>query len=255
MKKLQAGYIKLHRKFLDSHVHKLGSAAVCLFIDLLLLADQDGEIETSYSALQRVVNIRCHKTVLAALTQLKQAQAIDFSVRPNLFIKLINWGGYQAKQGMGKIPTNCGKNSHSAMGKSPIVYGKNSHSAIIRYPLDINNNINNSLYKNNKNFLYKEKFLDFNSPKTDLEKLILFYLKGTKHPALKKPDNNELLNAAVKNDVPHFQTILANCDNLQQAKKCVQKYVQEANGKYSMFYLAGMINSVRQEIESRENKQ
>ena len=104
--------------------------------------------------------------------------------------------------------------------------------------------------KKEKNF----KTLNFLNPQTDLEKLIRFYLEGVSHPALKKPNNNALLNRAVQNDIPHFQTILANCDDLRQAQECVKKYVSEAKGQYSMFYLAGMINSVRQEVESRENR-
>jgi len=84
--------------------------------------------------------------------------------------------------------------------------------------------------------------------------LALFYLKGTDHPGLKKVNNNEILNAAVRMDLPHFETVLANCRDLEQAKACVAHYVRQAKGTYSMYYLACQINSIRQEVESKEYK-
>ena len=108
-------------------------------------------------------------------------------------------------------------------------------------------------FKNNKNiFIYKK--LNFQNPQTDLEKLALFYLQGTDHPGLKKVNNNEILNAAVRMDLPHFETVLANCRDLEQAKACVAHYVRQAKGTYSMYYLACQINSIRQEVESKEYK-
>ena len=108
--------------------------------------------------------------------------------------------------------------------------------------------------KNKEFFISKKSNLDFQNPKTDLEKLALYYLQGTNHPGLKKPDNNEILNAAVHMDIPHFETILANCRDLEQAKACVARYVRRAKGLYSLYYLACQINSIRQEIESEELK-
>lgn len=258
MKIQNAGYIKLHRKFLMSHVHKLNGSAVCLFIDLLLLADKEGKVETSYTDLQTVVNIRCHKAIKVALEQLQQAGAIKFVSKPNLIIELENWGSYQARAKYGEnTHTNYGEITHSAMGKIPIVHGENTHTQneTIKVPVQLNKkeykNFKNS--KNNKEKIFN--LLNFQNPQTDLEKLIRFYLEGTCHPALKKPNANDLLNVAMAQDIPHFKTILANCDDLEQAKACVKKYVSEAKGTYSMFYLAGQINSIRQEVESRENRQ
>lgn len=110
-------------------------------------------------------------------------------------------------------------------------------------------------FKNNKNiFISKNLKLNFQNPTTDLERLALFYLQGTDHPGLKKVNNNEILNAAVRMDIPHFETILANCRDLKQAEACVARYVRQARGTYSLYYLACQINSIRQEVESEELK-
>ncbi len=55
-------------------------------------------------------------------------------------------------------------------------------------------------------------------------------------------------------DLPHFETVLANCRDLEQAEACVAHYVRQAKGTYSMYYLACQINSIRQEVESKEYK-
>lgn len=257
MKIQNAGYIKLHRKFLKSQVRKLNSATVCLFIDLLLLADKDGQIETSYREIQEVLKIGSRHTVINGLEQLKKADAIDYDTNPNLLIKLNNWGMYQARSGGAQnAPVSGAQNAPQVVQKmhqsgAKNAPPKNPHNEV---PVQLDKEYKN-ISKNSKNI--KEKFfktLNFQDPQTDLEKLIRFYLEGTCHPALKKPNANDLLNLAVQQDLPHFRTILANCDNLHQAQECVKKYVSEAKGVYSMFYLAGQINSIRQEVESRDNK-
>lgn len=250
----RVGYIKLHRKFLDSHVHKLKGAAFRLFIDLLLLADKDGILNTSFNGLVKETNIRCHKDIKRALEELKEAGAIQFESVPNLLIKLENWSSYQARNYGEKPHTTYGEKPHTPMGKNPTPYGEIPHTHINSVPVPLKENYKN-IFKNSETAKKQNsKILNFLEPQTDLEKLIRFYLEGTCHPALKKPNANDLLNLAVQQDLPHFRTILANCDNLEQAKACVKKYVSEAKGTYSMFYLAGQINSIRQEVESQENK-
>lgn len=257
MKIQNAGYIKLHRKFLKSQVRKLNSATVCLFIDLLLLADKDGQIETSVRELQEILGIGSHHTIKCGLEQLKKANAITVQQKPNLLIKLENWDTYQARATVAENATqSVAKSATDLWQKVPQSVAENAtpENAQLKVPVQLNKkeykNFKNS--KNNKEKIFN--LLNFQNPQTDLEKLIRFYLEGTCHPALKKPNANDLLNVAMAQDIPHFKTILANCDDLEQAKGCVKKYVSEAKGTYSMFYLAGQINSIRQEVESRENR-
>ena len=232
MKIQKTGYIKLHRRFLNSHVRKLNSATVCFFIDLLLLADKNGQIITSLTELQAVLGIGSKHTVLDALKQLEKVSAVSIVRKPNLQISVPNWSLYQARSSGAKTAPNGAENAPAQIHKVPVHY------------LD---------FKNNKNiFIYKK--LNFQNPQTDLEKLALFYLQGTDHPGLKKVNNNEILNAAVRMDLPHFETVLANCRDLEQAKACVAHYVRQAKGTYSMYYLACQINSIRQEVESKEYK-
>lgn len=255
MKIQTKGYIKLHRKFLESHVHQLKGSAFRLFIDLLLLADKEGTVDTSVREITKITNIKCNKDLKRALEELQNAGAIKFSNFPNLKIKLENWNSYQARSNTREKPyTSTREKPYTYVGKNPTESREIPYTPNNRVPVPITKEYKN-IFKNSKNVQERKlKMLNFQTPQTDLEKLIRFYLEGTRHPALKKPNNNDLLNLAVQNDIPHFKTILANCDDLEQAKKCVKKYVSEARGAYSMFYLAGMINSIRQEVESRENK-
>ena len=227
MKMQKTGYIKLHRRFLTSQVRKLNSATVCLFVDLLLLADQNGQIITSLTELQKVLGIGSKHTILDALKQLEKVSAVSVVRKPFLQITVPNFSVYQAR--------SCGaKNAPLQIHKVQVPY------------LD---------FKNNKNiFISKNLKLNFQNPTTDLERLALFYLQGTDHPGLKKVNNNEILNAAVRMDIAHFETILANCRDLKQAEACVARYVRQARGTYSLYYLACQINSIRQEVESEELK-
>lgn len=249
MKIQKTGYIKLHRRFLTSHVRKLNSATVCFFIDLLLLADKNGQIITSLTELQAALGIGSKHTVLDALKQLEKVSAVSVVRKPNLQISVPNWSLYQARSSGAKTAPNGAENA-------PWVVQKMHRSGAENAPVQIHKVPVPSLdFKNNKNiFISKKIFLNFQNPKTDLEKLALFYLKGTDHPALKKVNNNEILNAAVQLDIPHFKTVLANCRDLEQAKACVAHYVRQAKGTYSMYYLACQINSIRQEVESKEYK-
>ena len=118
-----------------------------------------------------------------------------------------------------------------------------------KVPVSIN------VFKEKEYFLAKSvPHLNITNPKTDLEKLALFFARGTKHPALKKPNANELLNIALKNDLPHFKTVLAACEDLEQAQKIVARFVKNSRGHYALYYLAQQVNSYRQELESEENK-
>nr|DAL61729.1 MAG TPA_asm: replisome organizer [Caudoviricetes sp.] len=240
MKMQKTGYIKLHRRFLTSQVRKLNSATVCLFVDLLLLADQNGQIITSLTELQKVLGIGSKHTILDALKQLEKVSAVSVVRKPFLQITVPNFSVYQAR--------SCGaKNAPGVVQKMHRSGAENAPAQIHKVPVHYLN------FKNNKNiFIYKK--LNFQNPQTDLEKLALFYLKGTDHPGLKKVNNNEILNAAVRMDLPHFETVLANCRDLEQAKACVAHYVRQAKGTYSMYYLACQINSIRQEVESKEYK-
>ncbi len=242
MKMQKTGYIKLHRRFLTSQVRKLNSATVCLFVDLLLLADQNGQIITSLTELQKVLGIGSKHTILDALKQLENVSAVSVVRKPFLQITVPNFSVYQAR--------SCGaKNAPVAVQKMHRSGAENAPAQIHKVPVP-------SLdFKNNKNiFISKNLKLNFQNPTTDLERLALFYLQGTDHPGLKKVNNNEILNAAVRMDIPHFETILANCRDLKQAEACVARYVRQARGTYSLYYLACQINSIRQELESEELK-
>lgn len=247
MKIQKTGYIKLHRRFLNSHVRKLNSATVCFFIDLLLLADKNGQIITSLTELQAVLGIGSKHTVLDALKQLEKVSAVSIVRKPNLQISVPNWSLYQARSSGTKTAPNGAENAPGVVQKMHRNGAENAPAQIHKVPVHYLD------FKNNKNiFIYKK--LNFQNPQTDLEKLALFYLQGTDHPGLKKVNNNEILNAAVRMDLPHFETVLANCRDLEQAEACVAHYVRQAKGTYSMYYLACQINSIRQEVESKEYK-
>ena len=243
MKLTNQGYIKLHRKFLTSHVSRLNTTAVYLFICLLLAADKQGRVVTTLMEISQCFGVRSKSTVLMALRQLENVNAISIVNKPCLVIQVVNWGHYQAR-GSGS------KNEPGGIKNEPHAVQNLDRGGIKFEPPTLYIN------KNNKNIFYTDKknFLDFENPKKDLEKLVLFYAKGVNHPALAKVSKNETLNRALAMEIPHFQTILDNCRDLQQAKACVAYYVKQAKGRYSMYYLASQINSVRQEVESEENK-
>lgn len=249
MKLQKTGYIKLHRRFLTSQVRKLNSATVCLFVDLLLLADQNGQIITSLTELQKVLGIGSKHTILDALKQLENVSAVSVVRKPFLQITVPNFSVYQARSSGAKTAPNGAENALGVVQKMHRSGAENAPAQIHKVPVPYLD------FKNNKNiFISKKIFLNFQNPQTDLERLALFYLQGTDHPGLKKVNNNAVLNAAVRMDIPHFETVLANCRDLEQAKACVAHYVRRAKGTYSMYYLACQINSIRQEVESEEHK-
>ncbi len=244
MKLREKGYIKLHRKFLTSHVSRLNATAVYLFICLLLVADKHGQVITTLTQIRQCFGVRAKSTILRALRQLENVNAISIVSKPCLVIEIVNWKAYQA----------CGyglKNEPGGIKNEPgAVQNLNRSGTKFEPPtLYINKKYKECFYTNIKNFL------DFENPKTDLEKLALFYAMGVKHPALAKVSKQNVLNRALAMEIPHFQTILDNCRDLDQAKACVAYYVKKAHGRYSMYYLASQINSVRQEVESLEHKQ
>lgn len=258
MKIQNAGYIKLHRKFLKSQVRKLNSATVCLFIDLLLLADKYGQIETSVRELQEVLGIGSHHTVKCCLDQLKKVNAITVQQKPNLLIKLENWDTYQARATVAESATPSVAESATGVwqkvpqGVAESATPKNEHNKV---PVQLTKEYKN-IFKNSKNEKEKNfKTLNFLEPQTDLEKLIRFYLQLTKHPALNKPNANDLLNVALKNDIPNFEVVLANCENVTQAAKCVRQFVQGANGMYNLFYLPRQIDAIRQKVEAQDRRE
>lgn len=249
MKIQKTGYIKLHRRFLTSKVRELNSATVCLFIDLLLMADAEGHIRTTTRDISELLGFD-RKTIRAGLKALEQVSAVSVVSEPTLDILITNWSVYQAKNSGGKNPPSGGKIPPKVGEKFPQSGGKIPPAQIHKVPVPYLD------FKNNKNIFYmKEKnILNFQAPQTDLEKLALYYLTGTNHPGLKKVNNNKILNAAIRMDIPHLETVLANCKDLEQAKKCVARYVRKAKGTYSLYYLACQINSIRQELESEEYK-
>lgn len=110
MKLQKTGYIKLHRRFLTSQVRKLNSATVCLFVDLLLLADQNGQIITSLTELQKVLGIGSKHTILDALKQLENVSAVSVVRKPFLQITVPNFSVYQARSsGAKNAPKRCRK--------------------------------------------------------------------------------------------------------------------------------------------------
>ena len=256
--KQDGGYIKLYRKFLTSQVRRLKPAAICVFIDLLLLAEyKTGEIRTSYRELAQRLIIRNLKAIQNALDALEQAGAIKTVRQPHLTVKICNWKRYQEPQ---KSVENLWKSvTPNVTPVTPRVTASVTPNVTNCYaerntphnkvPVSIN------VFKEKEYFLEKRvQHLNITNPKTDLEKLALFFAKGTKHPALKKPNANELLNIALKNDLPHFKTVLAACEDLEQAQKIVARFVKNSRGHYALYYLAQQVNSYRQELESEENK-
>lgn len=250
MKIQKTGYIKLHRRFLTSKVRELNSAAVCLFIDLLLLADKNGEINSTLRELQETLKIGSKNTILGGLKALEKVSTVSVVSKPNLTITVTNWRTYQAKNIGSKNEPSGSKSEPPAVQKMNQTGSKSEPRQIHKVPVPYLD------FKNIKNIFYmKEKnFLNFQAPQTDLEHLALYYLTGTNHPGLKKVNNNKILNAAIQMDIPHLETVLANCKDLEQAKKCVARYVRKAKGTYSLYYLACQINSIRQELESEEYK-
>lgn len=267
MKIQNAGYIKLHRKFLKSDVHKLKGNPFRLFIDLLLVADIDGNINTSYSELVKITEIKCHKDIKSSLEKLQSNGALIYSSNPNLKITLLNWGKYQARANyvektnstMGKNPIpNYGENPHSTMGKNPIPYGENPHSKNepLKVPVQLDIKEYKNIFKNSttqKNSF--NKTLNILNPTTDLEKLIKYYLQLTNHPGFGKPNANDVLNVAVQQDIPNFEIVLANCKNVTQAAKCVRQFIQDAKGTYNLFYLPKQINAVRQKVDVQDRRE
>ena len=249
MKIQKTGYIKLHRRFLTSNVRRLNSATVCLFIYLLLASDAQGHIHTTLNELSEEFGFD-RKTLLNSLKLLEKVSAVSIVSKPNLDIEIIDWSVYQAKSSGGKNPPSGGKIPPTAVEKFHRSGGKIPLAQLHKVPVPYLDNKNI-----NKNIFIKEKiFLDFQNPQTDLEHLALYYLTGTKHPGLEKVNKNKICNAAIRLDIQNLETILANCRDLDQAKACIARYVRHAKGTYSLYYLACQINSIRQEVESEENK-
>lgn len=261
--KQDGGYIKLYRKFLTSQVRRLKPSARCAFIDFLLLADyKSGEIRTSYRELAQTLTTRNQNTVKLILDSLEHVGAIKTKREPHLTIKILNWKRYQA--GPQKEPAEAVENLWKSATKSvadatkSVAAGATKNVAKCYEKCSSDNNkvpVSINVFKEKEYFLAKSvPHLNITNPQTDLEKLALFFAKGTKHPALKKPNANELLNIALKNDLPHFKTVLAACEDLEQAQKIVARFVKNSRGHYALYYLAQQVNSYRQELESEENK-
>ena len=97
MKIQNSGYIKLHRKFLKSHVCQLKDYTVLLFIKLLLAADRYGQIVGSLEDIKESFGLGSKTALLAALKNLEKENAISVERKPGLVISIINWDHYQAR--------------------------------------------------------------------------------------------------------------------------------------------------------------
>lgn len=259
MKIKNAGYIKLHRKFLKSSVHTLGSSTICLFIDLLLLANENGIVEASLTELQGLENNCSRHTIVDGLKRLQEVNAISMQKRPKSVIKLSNWETYQAfTTGAKNAPVSGAKNAPVLVQKMHHLGAKNApvKNETLKVPVQLDIKEYKNLFKNRtteKNSF--SKTLNILNPTTDLEKLIKYYLQLTNHPGFEKPNANDVLNLAVQQDIPNFEIVLANCKNVTQAAKCVRQFIEDANGTYNLFYLPKQINSVRQKVAAKERRE
>lgn len=278
-----SGYIKIHRVFLTSKIHSLGAPARACFLDILLLLDRKtGSFITNISELAELTKLD-RKTLRKVLEMLSKSNAIRIIRKDanNIQIVVPNWlryqkkyaekeiaeGGEKSSAAWGKIPRGWGI-IPTYWGKIPTLVGKNPH------PLDFLHNsvpviLNVEEVKEVKNILRKEGadkprgkksfsesklFLNLIDPKTDLEKLIAFYLKGVGNPAFKKPDANQILNKAISNDIPHYEAILNQTESLKQAQDIVAEYVTETKGNFSVYYLSRQIDSRRQMWEEKHRR-
>lgn len=259
MKIKNAGYIKLHRKFLKSDVCKLRISSAFLFIKLLLIANSDGEIKTSYRELQEVLNIGSVHTLINGLSDLRDVGAIDYKNKQNLLIKLTNWNTYQARASVAKNATaGVAKSATEVLQKVQQSVAENAtpKNGALKVPVQLDIKEYKNLFKNRtteKNSF--SKTLNILNPTTDLEKLIKYYLQLTNHPGFEKPNANDVLNLAVQQDIPNFEIVLANCKNVTQAAKCVRQFIEDANGTYNLFYLPKQINSVRQKVVAQDRRE
>lgn len=245
----KSGYVKLHRKFLVSEVRRLKPSVVCVFIDFLLLADyKTGQIALSYRKLSEILTVQHPKTLKEALDELERRGVIKTQRHPVLIIQICNWKRYQSGEDyVSKSETYVSKTETKAFQKVKQFVSKSETLPIHKVPVSIN-------VLKNKEYFFKEKMkgLNFENPKTDLEKLALFFAKGIKHPALGKADWAQQLAAALREDLPHLQTVLNNTADLQQAKDIVARFVRNSKGHYALYYLAQQVHSYRQELESEQ---
>ncbi len=252
---MQRGYVKLHRKFLNSKVRQLKPSAICMFIDFLLMADyKTGEINTTFRELGKIMVTSHFAAIKDSLDCLEIAGVIKTKRKPNLEIKIVNWGKYQEPKSNPKMAQKCvsesetsrfGNRNKSVSESETNRFGNRNAEQISPYYITT---------KNKEYFLYEKISLDFQNPKTDLEKLAAYFAKGIKHPAWGKKDANKILNAALEKDLVYLQAVLDNTADLAQAKKIVARFVTNAKGHYSLFYLAQQVHSYRQELESEELK-
>lgn len=258
MKIKNAGYIKLHRKFLKSNVACLRDGSALLFIKFLLVADENGQIKTSIRELKKIFRIGSHNTLQIGLEQLKEVSAIDYKTSPSLLIQINNWATYQARYAVSKTDTQSVSKTDTGVcqkltqGVSKTDTPKNG---ALKVPVQLDIKEYKNLFKNSKTEKNSfSKTLNILNPVTDLEKLIKYYLQLTNHPGFGKPNANDVLNVAVQQDIPNFEIVLANCKNVTQAAKCVRQFIQDAKGTYNLFYLPKQINAVRQKVEEQDRR-
>lgn len=285
MEQKSLGYVKVYRQLLESDVHNASFAARACFIDILLLLDRKtGVLNTSVTDLTRILGIKERKTTYKVLRELESYEVIKITWTKPLEIAVPGWAFYQRikrvekpikeqkteSESVYKIHTGqaskvCKKDTPSVYKIHRDVYKihnecvkntqqcvKNTHSPYA-YKQEV-------LTRNKQEFLQEEAnlknanskpedFYNFSDPKTDLEKFVNFYLKGIESPLLEK--ENKVIVKALKNDIPHFDSILAKTKNINQAKRILQNFVSSAKGKFSVYYLAQQIDSWRQEDEDK----
>ena len=274
MEQKSLGYVKVYRQLLESDVHNASFAARACFIDILLLLDRKtGVLYSTITDLTRLLCVRDRKTTRKVLHELEECGVIKITWTTPLEIMVPNWAFFQrikrverqgktakgSSESEEKFPTKLRKISPLSEEKIPTTeekiptnWGKNPHSPYA-YKQELNKNIKQEFLQeeaNVKNANRKpEDFFNFSDPKTDLEKFVNFYLKGIESPLLGK--ENKVIVKALKNDIPHFDSILAKTKNLIQAKRILQNFVSSAKGKFSVYYLAQQIDSWRQEDEDK----
>lgn len=285
MEQKSLGYVKVYRQLLESDVHSASFVARACFIDILLLLDRKtGVLCASVSDLTKIFGIKERKTTYKVLRELEQCEVISITWTRPLQIVVPGWAFYQrikkverpekatkkTAESVYKIHTN--ENEKVCIKDTPSVYKKHTdvykiHNECVKNTQHCVKNTHSPyaykqeyITRKNKNILQEGNFsknavqnpdvlFNFSEPKTDLEKFVIFYLKGIESPLLGK--ENKVIVKALKNDIPHFDSILAKTKNLSQAKRILQNFVSSAKGKFSVYYLAQQIDSWRQEDEDK----
>ena len=274
------GYVKIYRQMLKSEIHRKSFAARACFIDILLLLDRKtGVLCSTVTDLAKLLCVKDRKTMRKVLHELEECGVIKITWTTPLQIMVPGWAFYQRIKKVERpekatkealvseenFPTEPSpkvrknsppseENFPTAEEKFPTKWGKNPQPTYA-YKQERTRIYNKNILQErefSKNAVQNpDVFLNFSEPKTDLEKFVNFYLKGIESPLLKK--DNKVIIKALKNDIPHFESILERTKDLSQAKRVLERFIKNATGKYSIYYLATQIDAWRQEDEEKQN--